>query len=394
MEGTMRKKVWGTLLMVFGTAALMAGCGKAGEAYEKGMELALESRYEESLAYFQDAIREGGDRAEYYIGYGMALNRLNRFGEAKEEFRRVLQDTDNQISKENNKQLYYGLAIAEYGLGEYEGAAAYCQKALKISYLDDMDCDIRYTRMLALCQQGEWEKAKEECQAIIGQDEDYYDAYLALARVERRLGNNDGAAKAYQKLISVEEMYYDAYFELYEQYCYSGQDAAAQELLNQILSLEHGKAENMLAIGRAYFYKGDYDKAEGYFRMSYEDSCKESMYYFGVLYAKQGDYGKAAEAFQTYIRENQDDLKPEAYEELATVYMEQKDYGKAQSVVEEGIARGNSRVLQGLKKTQVILQERQNNYQEALRLAREYRRMFPADEDMQKELAFIKTRIK
>jgi len=62
---------------------------------------------------------------------------------------KVVQDTDNKISKENNKQLYYGIAVAEYGLGNYKSVVDYCDKALEITYFDDMNNDILYTQALA-----------------------------------------------------------------------------------------------------------------------------------------------------------------------------------------------------------------------------------------------------
>lgn len=382
------------VMLVVGMALLFTGCGEAKKAYEEGMDLATEGKYEESLSYFEKAIEEEKDKAEYYIGYGMALNRLNRFEEAKEKFKKVMQKADNKISKENNKQIYYGMAISEYGLGEYDSVAKYCEKALEIEYLEDMDCDILYTRMMAFCQQEKWELAKEDCQEMIQREEEYFDAYLALARIERNLGNNDEAVKAYLDVIAKNKSYYDAYFELYEQYCYSGQEDAANELLDQLLSIKTDKAQNMLVIGRAYYYKKEYDKAKEYLNKAYEGKCRESKYYTGIICAEEKLYEEAIEAFQTYIKENKDNLKVEAYCQLAAIYMEQRDYNKAKNALTKGISYGNSSAIQELKKNQVILLEKQNKYDEALELAAEYLKVYPSDTAMKKEVSFIKTRIK
>lgn len=388
----MKKRI-GRIMLAAGMAFLLTGCGEAKEAYKEGMALATQGQYEKSLPYFEKAIEESSDQAEYYIGYGMALNRLNRYEEAKEEFQKVMQETENKISKENNKQVYYGMAISEYGLGEYEAVEKYCGKALAIEYLKDMDCDILYTRMMALYQQENWEQAKEDCQEIIKKEEEYFDAYLALARIERNLGNNDEAVKAYLDVIAKDKTYYDAYFELYEQYCYSGQEDAANELLDQILAVKPDNGQNMMVIGRAYYYKKEYDKAKEYLNMAYEEKCKESMYYTGIILAEEKSYDEAIEAFQTYEKENKDDLKAEVYYQLALVYMEQRDYDKAQSVLDKGILEGSSSAVQDLKRTQVILMEKQNRYEEALELASEYLKIYPSDAAMKKERSFIKTRI-
>ena len=68
----MRKKMergWKKALLCAGAVLLLGGCGKAKEAYDKGMELAKDGKYEKSLPYFEEAIKESSEQAEYYIGY-------------------------------------------------------------------------------------------------------------------------------------------------------------------------------------------------------------------------------------------------------------------------------------------------------------------------------------
>ena len=390
----MKRNVWKRAALIAGITVLLTGCGEAKKAYDKGMELAKAGKYEKSLPYFKDAIKENGEQAEYYIGYGMALCRLNRYELAKEEFQKVIQETDNKISKENNKQLCYGMAIADYGLGDYGSVTEYCDKALEIEYLDDMDCDILYTKMSAYWQQGEWKKAEEVCQVLLKKSKKYMDAYMALAGIEQNLGESDKAAQAYKDAIETDKTYYDAYFKLYQQYMAAGQTDAANELLDQLVAIKPNKAENMMVIGRAYFYKQEYDRAKEYLKMAYDGNNKESLYYSGALSAALEQYDDAIMYYQKYIKENKEELNVEVYYQLALVYMQQKEYDKAQSMITKGISYGITAALQELKKTQVILLEKQNCYEEAVPLAEEYIRCYPADVAMEKELAFIKTRMK
>ena len=76
------KKCFCVMALAASLALLLSGCGEAKEAYEKGMALAMGGKYEKSLPYFEKAIKEKKEQTEYYIGYGMALNRLNRYGQA------------------------------------------------------------------------------------------------------------------------------------------------------------------------------------------------------------------------------------------------------------------------------------------------------------------------
>lgn len=388
------KKGWKRAILCAGMVMLLGGCGKAQEAYEKGMELAQDGKYDKSLPYFEKAIREHSEQAEYYIGYGMALNYLGRHEDAKEEFEKVIQEKDNKISKENNKQVYYGLAIAEYNLGEYDNVIECCKNALSIEYLEDMDCDILYTRMSSLCQKEDWENAKKDCQEIIKKNKRYYDAYFSLAEIEQKLGNQEEAANAYLTLIEEDKTYYDAYFGLYRQYLSYGQEEAANELLGQLTALDAKEAENMMIIGRAYLCRKEYDRAEENLNMAYSGNCRESKYYLGLLYMEEREYEKALEAFQVYVEENKEDFHAEAYCQMAAIYMEQAEYGKAQGMIERGLAYGSGGAVQDLKRTEVILYEKQGNYRQALSLAKEYRKLYPADSGMKKEIAFIKTRLK
>lgn len=389
-----RRDILKKVVLFAGAVILLTGCGEAKKAYDKGMELAKAGKYEKSLPYFKEAIKENGEQTEYYIGYGMALCRLNRFEAAKEEFQKVIQETDNKISKENNKQLCYGMAIAEYGLGEYDSVIEYCDKAVEIEYLDDMDCDILYTKVSALWQQGEWKKAEETCNSLLEKNRNYMDAYMALAGIEQELGESDRAVQAYKDAIETDKTYYEAYFRLYQQYWSVGQTDAANELLDQLVALKPNKAENMMVIGRAYFYKQEYDRAKEYLKMANDGNNKESLYYSGMVSAALGEYEDAISYYQKYIKENKEALNVEVYYHLALVYMQQEEYDKAQSMITKGISYGVTAALQELKKTQVILLEKQNCYEEAVPLAEDYIKCYPADTAMEKELSFIRTRIK
>ena len=74
--------------------------------------------------------------------------------------------------------------------------------------------------------------------------------------------------------------------------------------------------------------------------------------------------------------------------------MEQRDFDKAQGAIDQGLSHGNSSAVQDLRRIQVVLFEKQNKYGEALSAAKEYYKIYPSDDAMQKEISFIKTRIK
>ena len=128
--------------------------------------------------------------------------------------------------------------------------------------------------------------------------------------------------------------------------------------------------------------------------MAVDGNNVESLYYLGIVSASLEEYDDAISYYQKYIKENQEEMNVEVYYQLAIVYMQQEEYDKAQSIITKGISYGVTPALQELKKIQVILLEKQNCYKEAVPLAKEYIKCYPADTAMEKELSFIKTRIK
>ena len=101
----MRKQAW-LAAAIFGCSVLMAGCGTADKSYQKGIQAMQAGKYEDAGKYLQKAIKENGDRAEYYIAYGMYLNEQGEYDEALKQFKSAYQDTKNTIANVNNKQVY------------------------------------------------------------------------------------------------------------------------------------------------------------------------------------------------------------------------------------------------------------------------------------------------
>lgn len=119
-----------TIALVFCYSVFFTGCGEAEKEYNKAIELMESGQYKDSLVHFVNALEENSEKAEYYIAYGMALNSTGSYKEAIKEFSRAYQDTDNKISRQNNKRLYMGQAVSYYNMGNTKEALEACDKAL------------------------------------------------------------------------------------------------------------------------------------------------------------------------------------------------------------------------------------------------------------------------
>lgn len=126
-----KKYILKQIAIICTAAFLFTGCGKADKSYDKGMEYIESEDYGKALKCFEEAISENADKAEYYIGAGMAYNYLGRYDEAVEKFSHAFQESENTISNTNNKQLYYGDAISKYGLAKYVPCNTFHRRKIK-----------------------------------------------------------------------------------------------------------------------------------------------------------------------------------------------------------------------------------------------------------------------
>ena len=366
-------------------------CGKVSESYKTAMELSNEGEYEKAETYFEDAIRADGLEPKIYIGYGMTLNHLSKYEEAETAFSQILK-ADTDISDSEKKQIYYGETIAFYGQGKYEDVTLVADEALKIKEFSDLDRNLQYTEAIACFLTGQETKAEELCDALLSGDASDMEVYMLYGGMKKASGDTDGAVKLYEDAIRKNKSYFDAYFRLYDCYLDAGQSSAAAELLDHITSIEAKKSYEMIAVGKAWYYKGDYDKALSLFEEAYEEKDADGLFYMSLTKKTSGKLQEAEDGFLSYLSAEKDHTIPEVYNQLAGIYMERSQYEKAQSMISQGLAMGDTVAAQNLLRNQVILLELTGDYDKALEVAEEYRKVYTEDAAMKKEISFIKTR--
>jgi len=405
------KKILVMAGMVFCMALFSTGCGKGNKEYSKAIELAGSGQYEESLKHFENAIKENNEKAEYYIAYGMALNGAGRYKDASAEFEKAYQDTDNQISGQNNKKLYFGQAMSYYGTNDYEKAAETCDKALAIDQYSYMDEKLVIMKARASEFIGKTDEALEAYNSL-AKEKWTADVYIARAALYEKLGDIKSAAADYESATKASTKCYDAYFALYNIYkndngnVFKNSSKMAEDVINKVTGFKAENAAETMQAGRAYYYKGDYSSALESLEKSSKDGCKGAMYYTGMVYMAQKDYSPAIDQFKEYIKAGGDASNgndnnsvaqnpglAEAYNQTAGCYIMLGDYKNAESYIKKGLALGMTEASQMLGKNQVVLYERMNKYKKAAKAARRYLKQFPEDKDMAKELIFINTRI-
>lgn len=373
-----------------------AGCGKADKAYDKAMELAEDGKYEKAAESFKKAIKENGEKAEYYIDYGMTLNHIGNYKKAIKQFEKAYQKVDNKISRQNNKKMHYGEALSYYGLHQYDKAKEQCNKALEIEESSALNGDIYATLAMAQWASGDSLGALGVMDELLKENKEDVQGYVLRGQIKQAIGEYDSAAKDFLQAIDKEETCYEAYFGCYETYLAAGQTDAATETLGKLTSLHGADAKEKLQMGRAYLCLGKPDEAKEFLEDARKEDCLEAYFYLGKIEQNAGDFEKAKQYYESYLQKmkNRTVTLPQVYSELAGCYMELKDYSQAEDYLDQGLALGVTGAYQNLLRNQVILTERMGKMKQAQELAKSYMQAYPNDTDMAKEVEFIATRIK
>lgn len=397
----MAKDVWGTfmrresffLTLVLCVSLFLSGCGAGKKSYEKGVELAGKGDYQKATEYFKKAIKQNGERAEYYIGYGMALNAQGEYEAAVKQFEAARQDVKNSIANANNKQVFYGEAISYYYLADYDKSLEYCDKALEIAEPESMDVDILCSKGAILETAGETKAALEAYGQAIKKDSQNWEAYLKRASLEERMEQMEEAKADYQKVIQSDgKERYEACFKLYELCLSLGEADTPEQALQEIIASKSKDSFVTCQIGWAYHCQGDDENAQKYLEKSLEDGYVEAGYYLGMLAMKQEAYAEAQKFFESYLSSGEKEFQAMAYNQLAGCALESGEEDAAQTNLEKGLAVADSDSRACLWKNQIILWERQGEFGKAKKAAKEYLSVYPQDKGMSRELKFIKTR--
>jgi tetratricopeptide (TPR) repeat protein len=288
--------------------------------------------YEKGETYLKKALKENKERAEYYIGYGMILNHLERYEEAIDQFEKARQDVDNSIADANNKQVYYGEAVSYYHLGEYDKGLELCDKALEYTEPSSLDSRIYCSRGVLLEALGDVESAMESYQKVISLDSKNWQAYYRMSWLYQSEEDEDAAEQSRAFLV-------EAYNEGDEQATYYlGLLSLAQEDVSQ---------------GKKYL--------EEY--IAYPDIEKEP-----------------------------DNFLASAYNQLVSYAIEESDWEQAEEYLTKGKSVVGEEQAKELWKSQVILLEKQGEFGQARSVAEQYLQEYPDDTEMKKEYRFLKTR--
>lgn len=228
-----------------------------------------------------------------------------------------------------------------------------------------------------------YEQALKEADMKVGAAEIDIARYKASAQY--RSGDLPGAIETYSALLAVKEDE-ESYLARGLLYMAAGEHKRAEKDLNKALL----ETDDPLIQGVVYTAVDDNAKAKECFEKAKADGNAEAGFYLANVYEKSGDHNYAMILLEEYIQS--EEAGAEGYLSVGRYYFEDGDYEKALSMVQSGIALGESGVLKNLLQEEIACMEKLGDFEGAREKAEDFLDRYPEDALMQKEYEFLKTR--
>lgn len=347
----MRKRVLAVVVAaVLGTLSF-TGCTSEIKLYEQANKDLEQGSYEYALQEFLASVQNEVKVPESYRGAGIAELRMGNYEQAVEYFTNAL--NCEKVAKSLRKDLLEYRASSEYKIGQYENAMIDCQTLAAEYELDADSCYLTGKVALSLDSYGE-------------------------------------AATNFQQAYAKDSTY-DMAIQIYQAYIEHDMEADGTSYLETALLNEPKKAEDYCDRGLVYYYMEDYETAASELIEATKQGSTEAYLYLGMVYLAKNDTSNARAMYQEYISEGTSPAK--GYNGLVLCDIKEKNYANALSNIESGIAVANTEEMQNLLFNEVVVYEKQQDFATALQKAKKYLEIFPDDKVMEKEYAFLKTRV-
>ncbi|RKZ20750.1 hypothetical protein DRQ18_05710 [bacterium] len=302
--------------------------------YRLGVMEAREGRYEEAIKTFEQIPKKDPVYPEALLWKASSLERMRKFEDARK---------------------VYDVLITRYPA--YRSNASY-------------RCGVM------LYRQEKYEDAKGYLSIVEGDKKD--DALLILGHIERKLKNYDLAREHY---LSVKgERRADALLSLAKMLFSLGKNDEAEKYLLRKIKNYGEDVESCILLGRIYYSKKDFEKAESFYRRAYKLSPGDEKYAplalqgIGWAYLGMGDYRRAFSVLDTLI------IKFPGFKGKDDVLLQMGDVARSEGNYEQ--AEYAYRSVKGKKRPEALfhlgeMYYEMGNYRDAVRTFNQIMKEFP-----------------
>jgi tetratricopeptide (TPR) repeat protein len=331
---------------------LLTGCGDSKKnVFEQAGKDLEQEYYEYALEGYEEVIADGSHLPQAYRGAGIANLRMSRYEEAIEDFTSALEC--EKVSKALRKDILSYRATAYLKDGQYDNALADCQRLAQEYSMDA-------------------------------------NSYFLTGMVALEMDSYEEASSNFEQAYA-ENSTYEMAIRIYQVYLDKEMEADGTKYLEVALTKEAKTAEDYCDRGKVYYYMEDYEKAKKELTTAANQDDTEALLLLGMVYLGQNDISNARSMYQEYIAQTGSSAK--GYNGLAQCDIADGNYSDALENISKGLEIATTEEMQDLLSNEIVVYERQLDFQTALEKAREYLALFPNDESISRELIFLKSRI-
>ena len=365
---------------------VLAGCGKKNGAYEKGLEEYEEGQYEQAVASFQEAIAESNTEPLYYISQGMAHIELRNYEEAHKSFDYALGvDAESGL-------VYRGKGIAYLKAGDYTAAIEAFNSALACAggHVSQTEFDVLKYRGEAETASGNYDAAVETYSILLDVEKKPEDNYYLRGNVYAMKGEIEKAVADFDSLIKEKPNDYAAYCCAYQSLAAAGAQEQGKAYLDAALLIKDERPVAHKYRGMVQYLLGEYNNAVAEITAITGDKDAQTLICLGMAYEKLGQQESAYNAYTQAL--NLENENAGVYNQVGLYKMRTGSFGEALDFFRKGLEFSDASTAARLKLNEALACEYSGDFAQALTVLQEYADTYGTDSEIDKELAFLRTR--
>lgn len=375
------------VLMAMVMLAAVSGCSYKADKYnDEGLGYYESGDYDSAVQCFDNAINSYGKKSEYYVNKSFALM-------AKEDYTGAADAINGALSLEpDSRYVLRAQGILYYKTGKYTEAIDSFKSCLdKVgNHVTDLEYDVLMYKADAELSAGLPADAVNTYSILIetkGNDSGFYfwraKSYIAL-------GDEDGALSDFEDYIACLGDY-ESYIQVYYELKNSGYEESAADILGRALKLSGNSSSDYKYRGIIYYILGDYNKAiTEYQKIPEGDKNSEICIYEGIAFEALGDLDNASEFYTAAVEKGGGDAA--LFYEIAVCNMNLGHYDDAIYYINRGIETGDAEYQEKLMYLEIICYEYSHKYGSAAESVVSYIEKFGTSEELEHELAFLRSR--
>ena len=368
-------------------ALTLGACSSAGDPFnEEGLKKYAEGAFSEAVAIFDKAIAADNQNEEFLVNKGMAYLELEDYASAHKAFESALK------LKGDCQAAYRGNGIAYMEEGDYESAMNAFELALscKSGKVSETEYDILLYRGETQTRMGDYEGAVATYSVLLDTQGKKAITYYLRGIAKVKGGMTEDGMEDMDTAISINKNDYDMYLNCYYCLADAGQEDLGIQYLQDALIIDEKANASHKSRGAVNFLLGDYNAALTQFEYEGDTTDVETLIYIGLCHQSLGDTTKSYEAFSKALANGGENA--EVYYQMGMCMFSTGDYETALNHLKNGLNLGGGEHKQEMMYTVGLCYERQLDFKAALKAFEEYVSFFGSNEELDKEIDFLRTR--